>query len=108
MPWPVPDLNTYDGVVADIVRHLDDRGRAALRSMPREDVILLHHGWGTAIRNRYGFWHNGALLRSCTTARFGSDFPFPIHPDDASGIVMEGVWDAVNGRLTASTAPVAR
>jgi len=95
LPKPPYDLNTYEGVVADIVADLDDESLALLRRMPKADLIQYFHGWGTGIRNHYGFWSNDALVRSCAR-RAGRDGG--MHPEDASMVVMEGVWTVVRSR----------
>ena len=92
-PRVIDPLDTPEGVIADIVSKLDAESRAKLRGMKKWELIEYHHGWGTSIRNRYGLWSNEALLRRCA-ARFGYD-EF-IHPDSASMLIMEGVWEAVN------------
>jgi hypothetical protein len=95
MPSPPFDLDTYEGVVADIVANLDDESKARLRSTSKEDLIQFHLSWGMGIRNNYKFWSNKKLLESCDKQRGYVGF---IHPDDASVIVMQGVWEVVNAR----------
>jgi hypothetical protein len=95
LPQPPYDLNTYEGVVADVVANLDGESLALLRRTAKADLIQFHHGWGTVIRNQYGFWSNEALIRSCArhAGRDGG-----MHPDDASMVVIEGVWAVVRSR----------
>lgn len=95
LPQPPYDLNTFEGVVADIVVNLDEDSVALLRRTAKMDLIEYHHGWGTSIRNRYAFWSNDALVRSCAR-RAGHDGD--MHPDSASMVVMEGVWAVVRSR----------
>lgn len=95
MPKPPFDLNTYEGVVADIVSKLDDEGRALLRKTPKDDLIQFHFGWGRNIRNEYHLWSNEALVKSCAKHAGQEGF---IHPDDASSIIMKGVWEVANSR----------
>jgi hypothetical protein len=100
-PRAVPALDTPEGVIADIVSKLDADSRAKLRGMKRDDLIRYHHGWGTSIRNQYGLWSNRALLRRCAARAGYGEFIHPdkfIHPDSASMLIMEGVWDAVNAQ----------
>jgi hypothetical protein len=82
-------------VVADIVTNLDDESKALLRRTAKQDLIQFHLGWGMEVRNKYGFWSNRALVQSCGKQRGYVGF---IHPDDASMIVLEGVWEVVNAR----------
>ena len=94
-PLLVQDLETYEGVVADIVAKLDDVSRAKLRGLKKDDLYLHHHGWGTSIRNRYGLWSDGPLLKRCAARAGRGEF---IHPDSASMLIMEGVWEVVNAQ----------
>jgi len=55
--------------------------------MAKADLIMCHHGWGTAIRNEYGLWRGNTPLLKDT----GSD-----DPDDASMVIMEVVWEKLN------------
>jgi hypothetical protein len=49
----------------------------------KSDVIMFHHGFGTWVRNELGLWSgNDELLKA--TKR--------IHPDDASGVILEALW----------------
>lgn len=69
--------------------------RCPVRSMPKDDLIEFHFGWGMGIRNAFGLWGgNEALLQSCAEAR---GYPF-IHPDDASMVIIEAVWERLNIR----------
>ena len=95
MPSPPFDLDTYEGVVADIVANLDDESKARLRSTSKDDLIQFHLSWGMGIRNKYKFWSNKKLLESCDKHRGYAGF---IHPDDASVIVMQSVWEEVNAQ----------
>ena len=85
-----PGLSAWvDAVVADILAGLSERDKETLRRTKREDLIRFHHGWGTGIRNYYGLWRgNKELLRSACGRE-------PCHPDDASMVIIERVWEAV-------------
>jgi hypothetical protein len=87
------DLNTFEGVGADLVARLDDESKARLRSTPRGELIKHHLGWGMGIRNGYRLWSNQALRRSCAERAGYKDSS--IHPDSASMLIMQAVWDAV-------------
>jgi hypothetical protein len=87
------DLNTFEGVVADLVARLDDESKVRLRGTPRDELIKYHLGWGMGIRNGYRLWSNQALLRSCAE-RAGCKGS-SIDPDSASTLIMQAVWDAV-------------
>lgn len=95
LPKPPFDLNTYEGVVADLITILDAESKALLLKTEKEDLIQFHHGWGTGIRNHYKLWSNEALVRSCNKHR---DRDGKIHPDEASMIIIEGVWAVLNSQ----------
>lgn len=79
--WPT----TVQAVVIDLLAVLPEEDKAELRRMKRSELALLHHGWGTGIRNHYGLWRgNEALIHSACGRR--------CHPDTASMIIIEAVW----------------
>ncbi|UOV05155.1 hypothetical protein MUU75_19170 [Pseudoxanthomonas mexicana] len=82
--WPT----TIEATVADILSALSAEDKAELRSTKKEDLIMFHHGWGTGIRNYYGLWRGNTKL---IEAACGKD----CHPDDASMIIIEAVWSAL-------------
>lgn len=94
LPEPPYDLDTYAGVVADIATKLDAKSKALLRETEKEDLIDFHHGWGRGIRNEYKLWTNEALVKSCGIQRGR----LILHPDDASMIIINGVWAVVNSQ----------
>jgi hypothetical protein len=101
LPWKeamiVPDaksLDTYDDVVSDIVVKLDEESKALLRRMKQRDLIQFHDSWGRDIRNAYKLWFNEKLRRSCAQQCNETD---DMDPEGASGVIMDGVWRAVNG-----------
>src|SRR5262245_49877564 len=68
----------------------DERHSLAYKS--EGELILLHHGFGTGIRNSLGLWAgNDALLRDCGGG----------HPDDCSMRIIE----ALHARLRAELSP---
>jgi hypothetical protein len=87
------DLNTFEGVVADVLAKLEDQSKERLRGTSKNDLIMFHHGWGTGIRNHYKLWSNRVLLQSCAERAGYGDF---IHPDSASMLIIKAVWEAVN------------
>jgi hypothetical protein len=94
-PRPVVDLNTFDGVVADLVARLDEQSKAELRKTPKDQILRYHMTWGMGIRNHYGLWSNQTLLKSCAQKAGRGDF---IHPDSASTLIMTAVWEIVTAQ----------
>jgi hypothetical protein len=82
--WPT----TLSATVNDIIALLSDEGKETLRKTKREDLIEFHFGWGMEIRNYYGLWRgNNKLLESACGK--------PCHPDDATMVIIEKVWEAL-------------
>lgn len=87
--WPT----TVEATVDDIISALSEKNKETVRTTKREDLIKFHHGWGTGIRNHYGLWRgNNKLLESaCGRA---------CHPDDASMIIIEEIWNKLQREPT--------
>ncbi len=81
--WPV----TVEETVSDLLPRISLLEKLRLILMKKEDLISLHLGFGTLIRNRYGLWRGNdkLILSACG---------FRCHPDDASMKIIEAVWDA--------------
>lgn len=83
--WPT----TCDSAVARLTTQLPESEEESLAAMKRSDLILLHYGFGTVIRNEFGLWGgNLALIKSCSGKR-------NVHPDDVSMIIIERLWDSL-------------
>ncbi len=81
--WPV----TVEETMRDLLPRISPLVKVRLMFMKKEDLISLHLGFGTGIRNRYGLWRgNDRLIFSACG--------FPCHPEDASMKIIEAVWDA--------------
>lgn len=83
--WPRTVVEAVDTIISAMP--LEDKIR--VKNTPRHLLtFVFHHGWGTGIRNDFGLWRgNLELLESCR--RFD--------PDSASGVIMEAVWDRLQG-----------
>ena len=75
--------NRVAWIVLDVIRHLNDAQKIEMLLSPRQELFLYHHGLGRKIRNHYQLWQDKALL-----AEIGKE-----HPDDASDVIIEAVWD---------------
>jgi hypothetical protein len=82
--WPT----TVEAAVTDIIAGLSAEDKEAVRESKRDDLIMFHHGWGTGIRNHYGLWRGNDRLIESACGK-------PCHPDDASMIIIERVWEAL-------------
>jgi hypothetical protein len=80
--WP----KTLDAAVTVAIQQLPPAEQARLKAMKREDLIRLHHGYGTGLRNYLGLWRGNKdlIVSACG---------HPCHPDDASMKIIEAIWD---------------
>lgn len=84
--WP----QTVQATVSDLLSRLSEADKTSLRQMKESDLALLHFGWGMGIRNHYGLWRgNRALIKDACGEG--------CHPDDASGVIIKAVWQALQG-----------
>lgn len=65
-----------------------------IRTMAKSELILLHHGYGTGIRNQW-LWGNRNPELVKFFQRQGID-----HPDDMSMVLIEALWYDLNSNLT--------
>jgi hypothetical protein len=81
--WPV----TVEDTVRDLLPRIPRFQKLRIWFVKKDDLISLHHGFGTWIRNRYGLWRGNdkLILSACS---------FRCHPDDASMKIIEAVWEA--------------
>lgn len=83
---------TLEQTVEDIISSLSEEDKKTVKEDKHCNLIRYHHGWGTGIRNNYGLWRgNTKLLRSVCEGK-------KCHPDDASTIIIYGVWNKLNNR----------
>ena len=61
-----------------------------IKNTPQEDLILLHFGLGTTLRNTLDLWHGNEAL--CNDAG-------RVHPDDVSLIIIEALWKKLRTSL---------
>lgn len=75
-----------------IVDGMTPEFRATLFSTKRDDLVQFQVGWGTGIRNSLCLLAGGndQLIRSACHGKL-------CHPDDASMVIMEAVWDRLQG-----------
>lgn len=75
---------TVEEAVAQILKEMSATDKETIKSKKKEELIMYHHGWGTAIRNNFGLWgSNKALLKDTGES----------HPDGASMVIIEAVWE---------------
>ena len=92
--WP----RTVEEAVEQLMSSISEEDKERLRNMPEEDLIVLHMDLGLAIRNTFGLWQgNKELLKSCglwsiPDSAYDDFLPMWVHPDDASGVIVEALW----------------
>ena len=79
------NLTTVEEVVVDIIDNMSEADKTEVLQTVEKDLIHFHHGWGRDIRNRYKLWQNTELVKATGTT----------HIDDASGVIIKAVWDAL-------------
>lgn len=75
----------------------DPKSLLEFSSMTEEDLIRLHHGYGTHIRNKYGLWLNSPLTEQWRTDESSRKIDgcvdcSPDHPDQVSMVIIETMW----------------
>ncbi|WP_277036349.1 DUF6794 domain-containing protein [Caballeronia mineralivorans] len=86
--WP----ETVEATVRMIISSLPDKDRLNVKNTKKEDLIRFHHGWGTGIRNYYGLWRGNKKLILSACGK-------PCHPDDASMVIIEAVWEELQNEV---------
>jgi hypothetical protein len=74
---------------------LSHEDRTNIAEVPADSLYILHYDLGKFIRNEVGLWSdNIPLLLDCQRLKEGQtpDTPTPIHPDDASTVIVEALW----------------
>jgi len=64
----------------------------------KDDLIMLHHGFGTWIRNTFGLWREKSPLRDSLSV----GCPESLHPDSCSMIIIEEFWKHLKGKKNES------
>ena len=80
------DFHTLESVVSDMLNRMSNESIQVLRETEKKDLIGYLHTVGRFIRNEYKMWHNTELIKDCDAD----------HPDDASMIIIETIWEHVN------------
>ena len=83
--WPV----TVEEVVRDVLPRIAPYEKFEMMITNKDHLKSMHFGLGLWIRNRYGLWRGNEKLTLSACGR-------PCHPDDASGKILEAVWQALH------------
>jgi hypothetical protein len=82
----MPRPRTVKAAVRYLLAGLDQKNRDALKAMKRNDLILLHHGFGAGVRHNLGLWGQNQALMNDPELK-------GMHPDDMSMILIEKLWE---------------
>ena len=97
-------MNTILEITEDVYTFFKEKhpdNIIALQQMEIEDLKVLQHTLGQAIRNEYGLWHSNSLTRNWRESpedRFmidGVDHSDD-HPDSISNKIILALWKKVN------------
>ena len=84
---------TLDEAVDFVLSRMDEKSKETLKNTPKDELCIYHFSAGIDIRYQLNLWHNEELLRNLSNDSF-----FPVHPDDASGIIIEAVWERLQNQ----------
>lgn len=86
--WPT----SVEQALAMLDAQLDGESKRKLAYMGYDELVELHHGWGTSIRNEFGMREgNEQLLRDCD--------PEYVHADTCSSVIISRFWKKVRAEL---------
>jgi hypothetical protein len=95
-------LHSIAAYADKIVDEIDAASAELLKNMPANELVSLHHTWGTAIRNGFGLWESDHPLTTnwhmnVDTRNIidGVDYSKD-HPDSVSMKIMELVHKKIN------------
>ena len=79
---------TVDAAVRRLLAMLPEADKAEIAAKSQDQLIELHFGLGTWIRNNFGLWQGNAALAQDA----GSN-----DPDDIAGVIIEALWNHLRG-----------
>ena len=82
---------TVSDAVSIILSEMSEDDRRLIKNTKKDDLIRFHHGWGTGIRNEFGLWCDNEKLIESACGK-------GCHPDDASMVIIEAVWEELQQR----------
>lgn len=83
--------NDYE-IITDLLLHQwDERDKKTIKSIEFDELILLHHNLGMAMRNYYKMW-DPTNPHSNLTDAMDNNFP-----DQRSHRIIEACWKALKG-----------
>lgn len=99
--WPRSVEQAVDWLIA----MMEPEQKIQVAELTKENLVDLQYGLGAAIRNEFGLWSdNQDLLDDCLLLTHsplyardaGDSAVVRIHPDDASIVILEALWDRLH------------
>lgn len=105
---------TVKEAVDTVIKDMTKEDIKIVKSMSLNEIIMFHHTVGRVIRNHFGLWNkNLELLNDCNEVQkkhypeeykqcqnlyttYEGKMDSPIHPDDASGVILNEIWRLIN------------
>lgn len=100
MTWnniPKDQFLSIDEMADHIISNFQPDDIKTIKSMARDELIKLHHGFGTWVRNTYGLWH--PTNPNIIPGDLGDG-----HPDGVSMRVIETIHDRLINNASSATA----
>ena len=85
---------TIAEAVDRLLSTLSEEDKEAIKNTAKNDLLDLHFGLGTYIRNAFGLWDkNEELLKACCPH-------YPLcEADEASGVIIDALWEKLRSEL---------
>jgi len=84
---------TLDEAIITLKKVVDKDELNKIKEMSKKDLIKLHHGFGTYIRNAFQLYGaNDSLRKSCGGEQ--------MHPDDCSMVIINSLWENLQKEKT--------
>jgi hypothetical protein len=95
---------TIEAAIRLLLAMVPDSEQGKIASMAEDDLVSLHFGLGTWIRNHLGMWRGNPELLAATGKQ---------DPDEASGAIIQALWQRLRDEfpklaLTRGVAEIAR
>jgi len=96
---------TVSQAVERLMTIMEPEMKAEVAELAEKDLVNLHYGLGSDIRNGFGLWNdNQELLDDCLrlgrsplyATEPGEPVAVRIHPDDASMVILRSLWDRLH------------
>ena len=84
--------DVFEPILNDLLNRIPPDSLKEIKEMSEDDLICLHHGLGTYIRNTYGLWETPWIPVLVDGVDCAED-----HPDAISQRIIEALHKKLNG-----------